>query len=161
MDKKRNIEIRDPIPLNDQETAIGRMRGERWIIDTLEPTVERALRRKGYLPFDDDGVGHGVRFALPPNAITFPNREAVEKPHQAQNLPNRTTNAEGSTPESSKVGEKTAQNRTIDHVQGSSVVVERYEPKRALKSLKGEEITDDESETSTVAKASRSAGSSS
>ena len=47
MSKKRYIEIKNPLPLKEQETAITRMRGDRWRVDTSETAYARDLQRKG------------------------------------------------------------------------------------------------------------------
>ena len=106
MSKKRYIEIKSPLPLKDQETVITRTRGERWRVDTSEPTVAHALQRKGHVPVGDDDVGHYLRFELPANALTFRSLFALEDSHQAENLPNGSKDDEGSDSESPKVGDE-------------------------------------------------------
>ena len=141
MPKKRYIEIKSPLPLKDRETAITRMRGERWRVDTSEPTVARALQRKGHVPVGDDGVGHYLRFELPANALTFRSLFALEDSRQAENLPNGVTGGEGSTPKPSEVREKLTQDRSIDYVDDSSPASGPIEPELAPKSPKGGKST--------------------
>lgn len=141
MSKKRNVEIEKPLPLKDQETAISRMRGERWRVDTSEPTVARALQRKGHAPVGDDGAGHYLRFELPANALTFRSMFALGDSRRAENLPNGSTIAEGSTPKPSEVREKLTQDRAIDYVDDSSPASGAIEPELAPKSPEGDKST--------------------
>jgi hypothetical protein len=157
MSKKRYIEIESPLPLKDRETAITRMRGERWRVDTSEPTVAHALQRKGHVPVGDDDVGHYLRFELPANALTFRSLFTLEDSRRAENLPNGVTNGAGSTTKPAKVGEDPEQESTIDDGEGSSVGARTHEPKEPRKYAKGGEATDDGFEASIMAKASRSA----
>ena len=138
---KRCIEIKNPLPLKDQETAISRMRGERWRVDTSEPTVARALQRKGHAAVGDDGAGHYLRFELPANALTFRSMFALGDSRRAENLPNGSTIAEGSTPKPSEVREKLTQDRAIDYVDDSSPAPGATEPELAPKSSKGGKST--------------------
>jgi len=161
MCKKRYIEIKSPLPLKEQETAITRMRGERWRVDTSEPTVARALQRKGHVPVGDDGVGHYLRFELPANALTFRSLFALEDSRQAENLPNGATIGAGDTRKQPKGGEDSGQESTIDDGEGSSVAAKTHEPKEPRKYAKGGEATDVGFEEPIMAKTSRSAGNSS
>ena len=138
MCKKRYIEIKSPLPLKDRETAITRMRGERWRVDTSEPTFAHALQRKGHVPVGDDDVGHYLRFELPANALTFRSLFALEDSRQAENFPNGATGGEGSTPKPSKVGEKSTPEREIEQEDDSSVDSTETEPGKGPKFPKGD-----------------------
>jgi hypothetical protein len=161
MSKKRYIEIESPLPLKDRETAITRMRGERWRVDTSEPTVAHALQRKGHVPVGDDDVGHYLRFELPANALTFRSLFALEDSRQAENLHNGSSFGAGDTRKQPKGGEDSGQESTIDDGEGSSVAAKTHEPKEPRKYAKGDEAADAEFEASIIAKTSRSAGNSS
>ena len=161
MFKKRYIEIKSPLPLKDQETAITRMRGERWTVDTSEPTVAHALQKRGHAPAGDDGVGHYLRFELPANALTFRSLFALEDSHQAENLPNGSTFGAGDTRKQPKGGEDPGEESTIDDGEGSSVAATTHEPKEPRNYAKGGEAADAEFEASIMAKAVRSGGDSS
>jgi len=137
MSKKEIIEIKHPLPLKDQETAITRMRGEGWRVDTSETAYARYLQRKGHVPVGDDGVGHYLRFELPANALTFRSLFAPEDSRQAENLPNGVTGGEGSTPKPSKVGEESIPESENDGVDDSSVDSTETEPRKGPKSPKG------------------------
>ena len=141
MPKKRYIEIKSPLPLKDQETAFTRMRGEPWTVDTSETAVARALQRRGHAPVGDDGAGHYLRFELPANALTFRSMFSLEDSRRAENLPNGSTIAEGSTPKPSEVREKLTQDRAIDYVDDSSPASGSIEPEQAPKSPKGGKST--------------------
>jgi hypothetical protein len=136
----KNKVIENTLPLREQETAIGRMRGESWIIDTSEPTVARLLIRKGYLPVGDDEAGQYVRFELPAKALTIRSRKAMENPRQATNLPNRPLGAER-LQESAKAGQGSSQDRAIDDVDDSSPAPGAIESELAPKSPKGDKST--------------------
>jgi len=161
MSKKRYIEIKNPLPLKEQETAITRMRGERWRVDTSESAVARALQKRGHAPVDDDSVGHYLRFELPANALTFRSLFALEDSRQAENLHNGATIGAGDTRIQTKGGEDSGQESTIDDGDGSSVAAKTREPKEPRKYAKGGEATVDGSEASIMAKISRSDGDSS
>ena len=139
MSEKQIIEIKYPLPLKDQETAISRMRGERWRIDTSEPAYARYLQRKGHVPVGDDDVGHYLHFDLPANAQVTRSLFALENSHQAENLPNGSTGGEGSTPKPSKVGEELTQDREIDDLDDPSVDSTETEPRKGPKSSKAGE----------------------
>ena len=148
MSNKRYIEIKHPLPLKDQETAITRMRGERWRIDTSEPAYARYLQRKGHVPVGDDDVGHYLHFDLPANAQMTRSLFALENSRQVENLPNGSTGGAGSTPKPPKVGEKSTAEREIEDEDDSSVDLSETEPRKGPKSSKGEANTKDRSETS-------------
>ena len=157
MSKKRYIEIKNPLPLKEQETAITRMRGDRWRVDTSETAYARDLQRKGHAPVGDDGVGHYLHFELPANALTIRSLFALESSCQAENLHNGSTGGEGRTPKPSKVGEESAQDRTIDDEDDSSSAPTKVGRESGPNSPEGEEATDDGFEASIMAKTSRSA----
>jgi hypothetical protein len=160
--KLKLIEIRNPLPKKEQETAITRLRGEVWRVSTSEPAFARELQRRGYIPIETDGTASGsLDFEVCDRCLTVRSRGAVENPHQAANLPNGSTIAEGMTQEASKVGAKPAADRAIDDVDDSSPTPRAGEPELAPKSPKGGEATNDGFEASTMAKTSRSAGDSS
>ena len=161
MSEKQFIEIKRPLPLREQETAVTRMRGDRWRVDTSEPTVARALQRKGHVPVGDDDVGHFLHFELPANALTFRSLSAVENSRQAENLPNGSTGGERDPLKPSKVGEESTPEREIDDEDDSSVALLLTAPRKRPKSSKGEEFTRDGSETLAVVKLPHSNGGSS
>ena len=141
--KIRIVSIRNPLPLKEQETAIVRMHGEPWTVDTSQPTVARELQRKGHAAVQHDPAGHYLRFYLPTNANTFRDLAAVLSPHQAKNLPNKKANTTKNQGKPSKVGEKSTAEREIEEEEDSSVDLAETEPRKGPKSSKVGECDDD------------------